>query len=163
MQKSNRIKELSLTIDHEHRAKHSAPLPASPLRGPGQPKYILPDGARSGVVAAIRQGKSEVSIARALRINYRTWARLKTEDEHIASALAEARKFEEDELVGLLLDKARAGDTTSIIFALKGRHGYRDQGAPLGGTEQRVNVTINLPGAQASLGDYMRTVEGSRL
>ena len=147
--------------DREHRAKHSAPVPAAPRRGPGQPKYVVPEAAVAQVIAAIRQGKSEVSIARALGINYRTWGRLKSEDERIASALAEARKFEEDELVGLLLDKARAGDTTSIIFALKGRHGYRDQGAPQGGAEQRVNVTINLPGAQASLDDYMRTIEGS--
>ncbi|WP_294217956.1 hypothetical protein [uncultured Sphingomonas sp.] len=145
----------------EHRAEHSAPLPAAPRRGPGQPKYVVPEASVPKVIAAIRQGKSEVSIARALGVNYRTWGRLKVEDERIASALAEARKFEEDELVGLLMEKARAGDTTSIIFALKGRHGYRDQGAPQGGTEQRVNVTINLPGAQASVDDYMRTVEGT--
>ncbi|WP_380785644.1 hypothetical protein [Sphingomonas sp. R86521] len=148
--------------EHEHRAEHSAPPSLAIKRGPGQPKYVLPERSVPKVIAAIRQGKSEVSIARALGVNYRTWGRLKTEDERIASAFGEARKFEEEELVGLLMDKARAGDTTSIIFALKGRHGYRDQGAPQGGTEQRVNVTINLPGAQASVDDYMRTVDGVR-
>jgi hypothetical protein len=148
-------------VDHEseHRAEHRAP----PIkRGPGQPKYQIPEADVPKVVRAIRQGKSEVSVARALRINYRTWARVKAEDERIASALSETRKFEEDELVGLLMDKARAGDTTSIIFALKGRHGYRDNGAPQGGIE-KVNVTINLPAAQPSLGDYMRVIEEKAL
>jgi leucyl aminopeptidase (aminopeptidase T) len=147
--------------DGEHRAEHRGLALEAPRRGPGQPKYVVPEGDVNKVIRAIRQGKSEVSIARALQINYRTWTRVRAEDERIASALAETRRFEEEELVSLLMDKARAGDTTSIIFALKGRHGYRDQGAPQGGTEQRVNVTINLPGAQASLDDYMRTVEGT--
>src|SRR3546814_7905942 len=79
---------------------------------------------------------------------------VRTEDERVAAALAESRKLEEDELVTLLMDKARAGDTTTIIFALKGRHGYRDQGAPQGGGEQRVNIQINLPAAQPSMDAY---------
>lgn len=138
----------------EHRAEHRVP---PQKRGPGQPKYAIPEADVPRVIRAIRQGKSEVSIARALRINYRTWARVKAENEMIGSALAETRKFEEDELVGLLMDKARAGDTTSIIFALKGRHGYRDQGQPQGSVD-KVNVTINLPAAQPSLGDYMKAI-----
>jgi len=144
----------------EHCAKHRGSPPAAPKRGPGQPKYVIRDDDVEKVIRSVRQGKSEVSIARALGINYRTWSRLKAEDERIAAALGETRKFEEDELVGLLMDKARTGDTTSIIFALKGRHGYRDQGAPQGGVEKQVNVTINLPAAQPTLSDYMRTVDG---
>lgn len=144
--------------DREHRAEHRKTDTTAPKRGPGQPKYVIPDDVVPRVVQAIREGKSEVSIARALRINYRTWARVKAEDERIASALAETRKFEEDELVGLLMDKARAGDTTSIIFALKGRHGYRDHGQAGGGSEQRVNIQINLPAAQPSLEDYLKSV-----
>src|SRR3546814_12394715 len=101
------------------------------------------------VLEACRKGASEVSIARALHINYRTWCRVRTEDERVAAALAESRKLEEDELVTLLMDKARAGDTTSIIFALKGRHGYRDQGAPQGRGEQRDNIQINQIGIQS--------------
>lgn len=141
--------------DDKNRAEHRA---APRKRGPGQPKYEIPEGEVPRVVEAVRAGHSEVSIARALGINYRTWARVKSEDERIASALAETRKFEEDELVNLLMDKARSGDTTSIIFALKGRHNYRDHGSPKG-EEQRVNVTINLPGAQTSVDDYLKTVK----
>ncbi len=152
--KANRIKELSVNDSSEHRAEHRGP---PPKRGPGQPKYVIAEADVAKVIRAIRQGKSEVSIARALRINYRTWSRVKAEDDLIASALSETRKFEEDELVGLLMDKARTGDTTSIIFALKGRHGYRDQGQPQGVID-KVNVTINLPAAQPSLGDYMKAI-----
>lgn len=123
-------------------------------------KYVIPDHNLPKVLDACRRGSSEVSIARALGINYRTWMRLRAENDEIAAALAESRKLEEDELVSILIDKARAGDTTALIFALKGRHGYRDHGSPPPGPEQRVNVTINLPAAQPSLGDYMRTVEG---
>lgn len=140
--------------ESKHRAEHRE---APPRRGPGQPKYVIPEAEVPKVIRAVRQGKSEVSIARALRINYRTWARVKAEDERIASALAETRKFEEDELVGLLMDKARAGDTTSIIFALKGRHGYRDNGMAKDGIE-KVNVNIVLPAAQPSLSDYMKVI-----
>lgn len=147
--------------DTENRTEHRSGPPEVAKRGRGQPKYEIPDDQVAKVIAACRQGASEVSIARALRINYRTWCRVRTEDERIASALSESRKLEEDELVSLLLDKARAGDTTSIIFALKGRHGYRDVGLA-SGTEPTVNVqVINLPAAQSDMGDYMRTIEGT--
>src|SRR3546814_12199149 len=78
------------------------------------------------VLEACRKGASEVSIARALHINYRTWCRVRTEDERVAAALAESRKLEEDELVTLLMDKARAGDTTSILFEI-GRASCRER------------------------------------
>jgi hypothetical protein len=110
------------------------------------------------VLEACRRGVSEVRIARALGVNYRTWMRVRAEDERVASALSESKKLEEDELVSLLMDKARNGETTAIIFALKGRHGYRDQGVQPASGDARVNVTINLPAAQPTLDDYLRTV-----
>ncbi len=151
-----------MTEELKHRAEHCVMLPAAPKRGPGQPKYVIADADLAKVLRAIRQGKSEVSIARALRINYRTWTRLKAENELIASVLSETRKFEEDELVGLLMDKARGGDTTSIIFALKGRHGYRDNGTASGPGDAKVNIQINLPAAQPSMDDYLRSFEAPR-
>lgn len=136
----------------------SAPDPRSDRR-----KYLVPAQHVDKVVDACRRGVSEVRIARSLGINYRTWMRLRDEDERIASALVENRKVEEDELVALLLDKARDGETTSLIFALKSRHGYRDQGAPQAAADARVNVVINLPAASASAEDYARTIEGTVL
>src|SRR3546814_1037142 len=114
--------------DNEHCAEHRGSTAVLAGRGPGQPKYVIPEEHVPKVLEACRKGASEVSIARALHINYRTWCRVRTEDERVAAALAESRKLEEDELVTLMMAKASAGDTTSIIFALKGRHGYRDQG-----------------------------------
>ena len=56
------------------------------------------------------------------------------------------------------------GDTTALIFALKGRHGYRDNGNPQGTGDSKVNVTINLPAAQPSVEAYVAAlnVEGDR-
>lgn len=128
----------------EHRDGHRAVAVADPRRD--RRKYMLPPEHVDRVLEACRAGVSETQIAKALGINYRTWMRVREEDEGVASALAETRKIEEEELVGLLMDKARKGDTTSIIFALKGRHGYRDQGnAPV--TEHRTNIIIHLPDA----------------
>ena len=84
-----------------------------------------------------------------------------SEVERIAGALAESRRIEEEELVAVLLDKARDGETTWLIFALKSRHGYRDQGAPQAAADARVNVVINLPAASASAEEYARTIDGS--
>jgi hypothetical protein len=134
----------------------SAPDPRSDRR-----KYLVPDQNIAKVIDACRRGVSEVRIARSLGINYRTWMRLRDEDERIAGALAESRRIEEEELVAVLLDKARDGETTSLIFALKSRHGYRDQGAPQAAADARVNVVINLPAASASAEEYARTIDGS--
>jgi hypothetical protein len=125
-------------------------------------KYLVPDQHIATVIDACRRGVSEVRIARGLGVNYRTWMRVRTEDERVAGALAETRKVEEDELVSLLMDKARGGETTAIIFALKGRHGYRDHGAPPSSVETRVNVMINLPAATGSVEEYVRVIEGQR-
>lgn len=84
--------------------------------------------------------------------------RVREEDERIADVLAEGRKIEEEELVSLLLNKARNGDLTATIFALKSRHGYRDMGTPGGGVEQRVNVTINLPPPAANEEEFSRLI-----
>lgn len=126
-------------------------------------KYLLPEAHVAQVLGACRRGVSETQIARALGVNYRTWMRVRAEDERIASALAETRKVEEEELVSILIDKARAGDTTALIFALKGRHGYRDQGAPQGTGDPKVNVTINLPAAQPSVEAYVQALDGERV
>jgi len=145
----------------KHRAEHRDDQSQLVKRGPGQPKYLIPQNQIEKVIEACVSGASEVSIARALKINYRTWARVRTDDERIASALQEAKKIEEDELSSLLLDKARNGDTTSLIFALKSRHDYRDHGAPTGLNAHPVNIQIiNLPAAADSMEDYVTTIEG---
>jgi leucyl aminopeptidase (aminopeptidase T) len=146
----------------EHRAENRATPPVDTRTD--RRKYVIPEGDVAKIIAACRRGASETQIARALGVNYRTWMRVRAEDERIASVLAETRKVEEDELVSLLMDKARGGDTTALIFALKGRHGYRDNGNPQGTGDPKVNVTINLPAAQPSVEAYVAAlnVEGDR-
>lgn len=153
---------------NKHRAGHRGGPPTSQFpAGAGAPsdprtdrrKFVLSDQHLEAVLDACRRGVPETKIARALGVNYRTWIRLRAEDERLASALAETRKIEEEELVSLLMDKARGGELSAIIFALKGRHSYRDVGQPVGATEQKVNVTINLPAARASTEDYLLAIE----
>lgn len=146
---------------NENRTENRAKGANVVKRGPGQPKYVIPANQVDTIIDACVNGASEVSIARALKINYRTWSRVRTEDERIASALQEAKKLEEDELSSLLLDKAREGDTTSLIFALKSRHDYRDHGPATGLNANQVNIQIiNLPAATNDMDAYMKTVDG---
>ena len=132
-----------------------APLPGTNDRR----RYLIPDDAVPIVIDACRRGVPETKLAQALKINYRTWMRVRVEDERVAEVLAESRKVEEEELVTLLLDKARNGDLTATIFALKSRHAYRASGIAVGGVEQKVNVTINLPSPAASEEEFGKLIE----
>lgn len=155
----------------EHRAEHRTGLPATLLdalgepiaraveqRGPGAPPVVLSDEQTDAAARALRSRVPETRIARELGVNYRTWMRLRDEDDRLSSALAEARKAEEEELAGLLIEKARRGETVALIFALKGRHGYRDQGAPPGDGGSRTNIVINLP-ASMSPDEYSKLID----
>jgi|GEM_PF-1800969 len=146
-----------MATDDKNSTKHRT-TPGKPKRG--KPKYVIPERLMPQVLEAIRNNNTQSSIAKALGISFHTWIRVRDEDERIRSAVDEALDFEEKELANILLEKARAGETTAVLFALKSRHGYRDHGPVTGGgDEQKVNVTINLPGAQTSVDDYLKTVK----
>ncbi|EQB00238.1 hypothetical protein L288_18545 [Sphingobium quisquiliarum P25] len=156
---------MSAAANDKHRIKHRGTgknlekIPGGKVPGWGRGnKFELTDDERTKVIRAIRRGASGISIARALRINYRTWQRVKADDEEIASALSEVLAMEEIELRNVLIDKAKEGDVTALMFALKTRHGYRDHGAVNGGDDNRVAIQINLPGPSASLEDYQRMI-----
>lgn len=141
-----------------YKAQHPRPAPPSPRGGRDRRTYRIPDKNVQAVIDACRRGVPETKLAEALGINYRTWMRVREEDERIADILVEGRKLEEEELVSLLLDKARGGDLTATIFALKSRHGYRDIGTTGNGMEQRVNVTIHLPAPAATEAEFSRLI-----
>lgn len=146
-------------IEHRETAFSLKNVSAGKVPGWGRGnKFLLTDDERTKVVRAIRRGASGISIARSLRVNYRTWMRVKAEDEEIASVLSEVLAMEEIELRNVLIDKAKQGDITALMFALKTRHGYRDHGTPNGGDDNRVAIQINLPGPSASLEDYQRMI-----
>lgn len=147
-----------MATNDKHSTKHRTE-PEKPKRG--KPKYVIPERHLPKVLEAIRNNNTQASIAKALGISFHTWQRVRDEDKRIRSAIDETLDFEEKELVNLLMEKARNGETTAVLFALKSRHGYRDHGPVTGGgDEQKVNVTINLPGAQGSVEDYLKTVKG---
>jgi predicted DNA-binding protein (UPF0251 family) len=85
--------------------------------------------------AAARLGTSRRTLGRAL-----------TEDHRAAEAWALGRAELHEELVSKLIEKAKGGDTVSLLFSLKTLFGYRE-GEPLDGGEQRSLVTINVPAA----------------
>jgi len=156
---------LSAAANDKHRIEHRGTgasldkIPAGKVPGWGRGnKFALTDDERTKVIRAIRRGASGISIARALRVNYRTWMRVKAEDDEIASALSEVLAMEEIELRNVLIEKAKDGDLTALMFALKTRHGYRDHGAVNGGDDNRVAIQINLPGPTASLDEYQRMI-----
>lgn len=132
----------------EHRAEHSktAPVDARTDRR----KVVIASSEVSTILDACRRGVPETQIARSLGVNYRTWMRIRTQDARIASALAETKKIEEEELVSLLMDKARAGDTTALIFALKGRHGYRDSGVNVDVSVKNAGGVLVVPAPQSA-------------
>src|SRR3546814_17187469 len=86
------------TLFRSHCAEHRGSTAVLAGRRPGQPKYVIPEEHVPKVLEACRKEASEVSIARALQINYRTWSRVRTENERVAAALAESRKIKENEL-----------------------------------------------------------------
>ncbi len=55
-------------------------------------KYLLPQEHADRALEACRAGVSETHVAKALGINYRTWMRVREEDDRVCSALVEARK-----------------------------------------------------------------------
>ena len=86
--------------------------------------------------------------AARLGTSRRSLHRLFQNDERAAQAWAFGRAELHEVLVSKLIEKAKNGDTVSILFALKTLFGYRE-GEPIDGGEQRSLVTINLPGALA--------------
>lgn len=101
------------------------------------------------IVEAASQGYGAAAIARSLGVSRETLQLWRREHPVIAEAFDLARDQEHKLLYDKLIEKALAGDTVCILFALKTRHGYRE-GQPLEGTSSsRVQIEIKLPGALA--------------
>lgn len=114
-------------------------------------------GDYSLVVDLAKKGCSEATIAKSLFVSPATFRALKARDEDLADALAIGRAHLHDELVSMLVTKARNGDTTALIFACKSLLGFRDHGPDTNTAPVNV-VNINLPAAR-SPEDYARVVD----
>ena len=99
------------------------------------------------VVSLAAKGVNEASIADALWISPATFKALKKRDPQLIEALELGRAAEHDALVGRLRRLADDGNVVALLFLLKARHGYRDQG-PDTNAVQAVAVNITLPEAK---------------
>ncbi|MEM6962138.1 MAG: hypothetical protein AAF550_10435 [Myxococcota bacterium] len=107
-------------------------------------------------------GMSLTSIAKALRMHRGTLADIRKRQPEVDEALERGYSAMEDELVDLLMTRARdlnnKGGVTAAIFLLKARRGYE-------GTKTPSHITINdnrrqtmvVPGAR-DMADYMRRI-----
>lgn len=101
-------------------------------------------------------GHALADIARHLGISKSSLSEMRKRDEQVAAALERGRARLETELTGLLLAKARKGDTVSLLFALKCLCGWRETGPA--DTGPKVNVQINLPAAMSEA-DYTKLID----
>jgi hypothetical protein len=117
-------------------------------RPPRPEKKTVPPGGYKLIRVLAANGAREQDIAQALRMNLRTWMRIKAEDEKALAAWEAGRAVEHEALRGVLFDKAIAGNIAAAMFLLKTRHNYREKGDE-GAGDQRVTVEFKLPGAMA--------------
>lgn len=133
----------------------SDPTP-DPRRAPPFPKGIsgnpaggkrktLPKHGLATITELAARGVRVDTIARSVGMCGKTFQRLKADDPAVSEAYEAGRAQLHDELVDILVNKARAGDTISLLFSLKSIFGFRDQGPEAG--EAGVHVHITLPGA----------------
>lgn len=91
------------------------------------------------------EGCLQIEIARSCNVSKGVLQRWRREFPEVKEALEAGLAKEHKALHSILIEKALAGDTVALLFALKTRHGYREA-APVE-SESRLNVTITLPGA----------------
>lgn len=123
----------------------------------GRTKIELKEKDYTTIRKLASRGVKETDMCKALGVSFPTWARLKEEDEKAIEVFEEAKKIEEDKLVGVLYDAAtKDKNLTAAMFLLKTRHGYKE------GAEQvnanQVNVSITLPGAKDPV-QYLKEIE----
>ena len=123
----------------------------------GRKKIQLKNTDYSKISRLASRGVNETDIVKALGISYKSWLRIKDEDENALQALEEARRKEEAELVGVLYEAAvNEKNLTACMFLLKARHGYKE-GADRVNASQ-VNVKITMPGSMEPH-EYLKAIE----
>lgn len=91
------------------------------------------------------EGCLQIEIARACNISVDTLHRWRRDFPEIKEAMQAGLAKEHHALRSILIEKALAGDTVCLLFALKTRHGYRET-TPVE-QDSRVSVHISLPAA----------------
>ena len=104
-----------------------------------------PADAAEVVLKLASKGISEINIARALGVTYKTWALWRKAYPDIEEARKIGRGIEHDQLFDTLFSKAKGGNITACIFLLKTRHGYIEN-APFE-VHNKVSIDFTVPGA----------------
>lgn len=111
----------------------------------GAPKTVPTQADIAKIEKLTSEGCSQIEVAREIGINRDRLYRWRREFPEVGEAMEAGLAKEHKALRSVLIEKALAGDTVCILFALKSRHGYREH-APVE-QESRVNIQISLPGA----------------
>ncbi len=112
----------------------------------GTPQVEITEAGLEQIRRDRANGCSLETIAGRLGISRTALGKLRQRDPRVEEALVMGHAACEDELVDILMKKARSADSDrdqiiSAIFLLKSRMGYRDTG-PLDGAAATVNVQI---------------------
>lgn len=132
-----------------------------------QRKGQAPSRKKAAVLAPLErietlaaQGCSLEVIAAEAGMDRRAFLRRRQEDEELEAAFRRGRAANEQELVGLLMRRARKDDataTTPILFALKSIHGWLEGQANDGGSNVNVGVQVVLP-SPMTMEEYQKTI-----
>lgn len=121
--------------------------------GPGRAIRMTKHGY-AVIEAGATNGVSKQGIAKRLGISYGAFGDILKRDPKAQDALDLGNAANEDELRDMLMDKAREGNVTAMIYLTKARHGWIEGQAP----DNTPNITINLPPA-LSLDEYVRRTQ----
>lgn len=126
----------------------------------GRPPLKPPANAIEIIAETACRGCSEKSVAFALGVSFDTWLRWREDHPELKQALDKARSVEHDKLVGVLFEKAMAGDSVAAMFLLKCRHNYRDGGVTIE-DNRSVKIGVMLP-ASLNAEQYKQIICGAQ-
>lgn len=108
-----------------------------------------------------REGATDTTISRALRVARSTFRDLRQRQPEVEEALARGRAVLEDELTHILLAKARGGETVAAIFLAKARCGWREgELPPSSSVTNNTQVNIIIP-PQMSDAEWQKLLPGA--
>jgi hypothetical protein len=124
-------------------------------------EFVATERTYVQVAAMAARGLRLEDIARRLEIGTTTFKRLKERDPRVLEAYETGSSELHEELVGLLIKKAKKGETAALLFALKTRFSYRESG-PTVDHHHTHAVRIELP-APLTREAYARKVDAARM
>jgi hypothetical protein len=126
-----------------------------------RPRKSLPANGLDIIRQMARNGCQETKIAQALGLSFKTWVRLRKEDPEARAVWEEARAIEHDAIMGKLFQLGMEEDNAgALMFLMRARHGYRDQGSTDPADASRPIVNIVLPSPMRPE-DYVKLIEAS--